>query len=103
MATPLFSQTIAEKKEGAVSTEDLTQEMQKFLLHVNEQLRSSQADLHKLYAQVSELFEQNAPPEAYQELLYKINFLRETIIDIETHWREIATQGGQIDSYALWH
>lgn len=103
-ATSAFSQTIAEKKAGATQgTEDLTQEMQKFLLHVNEELKVSQAELHRLYSQVNELFLQNAPPEAYRELLAKINAVRESVVALENNWREIATQGGQVDAYALWH
>lgn len=99
-----FAQTIAEKKAGATQgTEDLTQEMQKFLLHVNEELRASHAELHRLYSQVNELYQKHAPPEAYKELLDRINAVRENVIALENNWREIATQGGQVDSYALWH
>lgn len=98
------AQTIAEKKAGAMpGTEDLTQEMQKFLLHVNEELRTAQAELHRLYSQVNDLFEQNAPPDAYRELLHKINHVREHVVALENNWREMATQGGQVDAYALWH
>lgn len=104
VSTVVSAQTIAEKKAGVVQgAEEMTQEMQKFLLHVNEQLRMSQAELHKLYSEVNVLFNQNAPQDAYQELLERINRVRESVVSLENNWREIAIQGGQVDVYALWH
>lgn len=103
-AAPVLAQTIAEKKAGVMQgSEDLTQEMQKFLLHVNDELKMYHAELHRLYAQVNDLFQRNAPPDAYQDLLFRINSIRNDITALENNWREIATQGGQVDAYALWH
>lgn len=103
-ASAIEAQTIAEKKSGtSQGTEDMTQEMQQFLAHVNEDLRAAQAELHRLYQQVHVLFQENAPPEAYQDLLFQINTVRESAIALETSWREMATQGGRVDAYALWH
>lgn len=103
-SVPISAQTIAEKKAGVMQGgEDLTQEMQKFLLHVNDELKISQTELHRLYSQVNDLFQQNAPPEAYRDLLAQINSVREHIVALENNWREVATQGGQVDAYALWH
>lgn len=103
-AFAIEAQTIAEKKAGSSQgPEDMTQEMQQFLTHVNEELKTSQAELHRLYAQVHILFQQNAPPEAYRDLLYQINAVRDNVIALEISWREMATQGGRVDAYALWH
>lgn len=103
-ASAIEAQTIAEKKAGtSQGTEDMTQEMQQFLAHVNDDLRASQAELRRLYQQVHILFQQDAPPEAYQDLLFQINSVRENIIALEASWREMATQGGRVDTYALWH
>jgi general secretion pathway protein D len=98
------AQTIAEKKAGtSLGAEDMTQEMQQFLAHINEDLKASQAELHRLYAQVNVLFHENAPPYAYEELLFQINTVRENVLALETSWREMAIQGGRSDTYALWH
>lgn len=98
------AQTIAEKKAGTShGAEDMTQEMQQFLAHINEDLRASQAEMHRLYSQVNVLFKENAPPYAYEDLLFQVNTVRENIVALETSWREMATQGGRADTYALWH
>lgn len=97
------AQTIAEKKAGTVRGGDLNPEMQKFLVQVNKEIRDSHAELHRLYAKVHDLFDQNAPPSAYQELLAQINHVRENIQIIENSWREMASQGGPQEEYSLWH
>lgn len=100
----LHAQTIAEKKAGAVSSRsDLNQDMQKFLLQVNSELKESQKELHRLYAEVGELYRQKAPEETYKILLDRINQVKENIQNLENSWREMATQAGEQEEYALWH
>lgn len=99
----IFSQTIAEKKAGVNRGGDLNHEMQKFLIQVNKELRDSNLELQKLYSRVNDLFNQNAPPEAYRDLLIKINEIRENILILENSWREMATQTGNEEAYALWY
>lgn len=99
-----YSQTIAEKKAGAVrGGGDLNQEMQRFLIQVNKELREAQIELHKLYAQVNELFQHNANPETFQGLLNQINTIRDNILILENSWREMAIHSGQDEAYSLWH
>lgn len=72
-ATQGFAQTIVEKKAGFTDqSQDMNPEMHKFLLEVNRELRHSQEELAKLYAQVRDLYARGAEPEAYQHLLSRI-------------------------------
>ena len=48
------------------------------------------------------MYEQNAPQEAYQELLISVNQLRDQIEDLETNWREMSVSGLHFEEYALW-
>lgn len=103
-STPGDAQTISEKKAGiAPETQDMTAEMHRSLLEVNKELQEAHEQLRHLYGQVNELFLRNAPPDSYQHLLQSINAIREQIIFLETHWREVAVQGGHVETYALWH
>jgi len=98
------SQTISEKKSGfSEHTGDMTQEMHRYLLEVNRELRQAQDELKVLYAQVNELYAKQAYPEAYHQLLEKINEIRANITTLENSWRELSIQSGQIEPYGLWH
>ncbi|NGX42107.1 MAG: Type IV pilus biogenesis and competence protein PilQ [Chlamydiae bacterium] len=105
LGLPLHSQTIAEKKAGIVSgTSELTPEMQKFLAEMNKELRKRRTEIQRLQDKVVELYQQNAPPEAYQELLIQINDAKENVQILQENWREMATKPGVDDEeYALWH
>jgi general secretion pathway protein D len=103
---PHFSsaQTIAEKKSGIFEPgQEMTQEMRQKLVHLNQEIRKDKEELSLLYAQVDQLFQQHAPPEAYQELLAKINQTRADIEAQEINWREMSTTGFGAEEYALWH
>lgn len=105
--TPLVAQTIAEKKAGIgyqCATGDLSHEMQTFLMQVNQELQESEDELRQLYQKVNQLYQNNAPDQAYCDLLKKINDLKSHIQILENSWREIASNGqaGQ-EEYALWH
>ena len=104
-ALPAFSaQTIAEKKAGASEpNQEMTQEMKTRLLKVNRDLRNAEQELTQLYYKVGELYLQKAPAETYKELLEKINQVRERIVSIQNHWREISINGPHSEEYALWH
>lgn len=104
MQLPISSQTIEEKKARAVmGNEDLTPEMYRYLIDVNTDLRKDQEHLRTLYAQVAELYDNNAPESDYKKILNDINETRDRIFIIENSWREMAVQNGNTDAYALWH
>jgi general secretion pathway protein D len=97
------AQTIAEKKAGlGYAGSDLTEEMRRFLIQVNDQLDQSQKELHDLYTQTMALYQKNAPEEEYREILTKIQEEREKINLLESSWRQMITHN-QMEGYALWH
>lgn len=101
--TLAHAQTIAEKKAGlGYVGSDLSEEMQKFLLQVNDELERHQKEIRILYCEASSLYEQNAPEESYHFLLTNINLQKEKIDELEALWREKVTQT-QTEGYALWH
>jgi len=101
----LSAQTIAEKKAGISSgVSELSPEMQKFLVELNNELMDRQKQLNRLQEQVGDLFVQNAPEESYQQLLLQINDAKENIRILQESWREMVTKPGMKDEgYALWH
>lgn len=100
----LHGQTIAEKKAGAMPAgSDLVKDLQKVLVEVNKELIEDYAELQKLYGQVYILFSHNAPDSDYKELLDRINQVRAEIDMLQNNWREMATQSGAQEGYALWH
>jgi len=98
------AQTIAEKKAGVTQGhQDMNPELQTALLEVNRELKQAKLELQHYYNEVSELYQHNAQPADYQEILKRINSTRQKILDIQTHWREMAVQTGHYEAYALWH
>lgn len=99
------AQTIAEKKTSFTTGKsgDLSKEMHRFLIQINEELREQQDLLRHLFRQARELFQENAPEEDYGDLLTQINQVRENINLLETSWREMAADNNQEEGYALWH
>jgi len=96
--------SIAEKKAGILPfNQDMSPELQQLLMEINRDLANAQSSLEDLYRQVNSLYQENAPAEAYQDLLHKINLARQEIIALETHWREIAVADGNPETYALWN
>lgn len=100
----LFCQTIAEKKASLIeSGGDLSQETEKFLQQINLELNESRQTIRKLRDEAKQLYEENAPEEAYQPLLKKIREVQAYSASLQEGWREmIATQGKQ-EGYALWY
>ncbi|SCC90645.1 hypothetical protein SCG7086_BW_00010, partial [Chlamydiales bacterium SCGC AG-110-P3] len=68
---------------------------------VNEALRVKRSELQGLYETVFDLYEDDAPGVAYQDLLSPINRLRRDIQDIQSEWRNESLLQGD-DDYALW-
>lgn len=100
----LHSQTIAEKKASfGQSSNDLNQDMQKFLRDVNNELNEYQTQLHNLYDEVYSLYQNNACEDAYQELLNQINMIRKNIEDLQTGWQQLSADTAPAEGYALWH
>lgn len=99
------AQTIAEKKAGVVfGTGELTPEMQKFLVELNNEIVEKQAEISRLQGKVMELYLSEAPPSSYQQLLAQINEVKENLRILEDSWREMAIKSNaQRDAYALWH
>jgi general secretion pathway protein D len=100
----LNAQTIAEKKSGMVPAGgDLTKDMQQVLKELNKELLEDHTEIQKLYAQVLELFQENAPEDSYKLLLNQINDLKVEIETMEENWRDMAIHSGNLEPYALWH
>ena len=98
------AQTIAEKKAGVSQpNQDMTPEMQKYLVEVNRELRTTQDELHLLYEHVYELYDLHATSDSYHNLLIQINLLRERISTLQNGWREMTLQSAHVEEYALWH
>lgn len=100
----LLAQTIAEKKASfEQSTSDLNQDMQKFLREVNGELQDYHQQLEVLYAEVENLYVNNAPEEEYRCLLDQINEIRESMYTLEKGWQQLAADTAPAEGYALWH
>lgn len=100
----LLAQTIAEKKASfGQSSNDLNQDMQKYLKEVNVELKDYQNTLRYLYATANEMYENNAPNEAYHDLLKQINETRTNIEELEKGWQQLAAETSPTEDYALWH
>lgn len=105
LSSSLHTQTIAEKKLSFTTGKsgDLSKEMHRFLVQINEELREQQDLLRTLYRQVRELFQEGASEYEYADLLTRINQVRENITLLESSWREMAADNNQEEGYALWH
>ncbi|MGA8164103.1 MAG: type II secretion system protein GspD [Waddliaceae bacterium] len=103
--TPLFSQTIAEKKAGiGLGVSELSPEMQQFLAEINNELAARQEQLKLLQSRVMQLYQCGAPISCYQELLCHINEEKENMKILQESWREMVVQQGvEEEVYALWH
>jgi general secretion pathway protein D len=100
----LQAQTISEKKASFnSSSSDLTQDMQKYLRDVNDELKEYQTQLYALYADVQDLYDSDAPEEDYRDLLNQINEIRQSIEDLEKGWQQLAADTAPAEGYALWH
>lgn len=102
--TSLLAQTIAEKKASfKQNSNDLNQDMQKYLIDVNNELKEYQNQLRILFKEVEELYSSDSPEQDYSELLNQINDIRENIVELEKGWQQLSADTAATDGYALWH
>ena len=97
--TPVFAQSIAEKKQSFYAGElpsDLDAERLESLEFVNEALAEKKAELAKLFSSIGE--ETN-----HKKLLKAMKEIRAEISQIEEMWRQEAASSSMEDSHALWH
>lgn len=102
----LYSQTIAEKKQGLQRRgggADLDPQSQQLLEKVNQELSQKKIELNHLYSTVSLLHEQDASTEKFHELSLQISKKRTEIKQLEEQWQQTASQINQGEGYALWH
>jgi len=104
-AATLFGQTISEKKASLVSgaSGDLSREMQRFLIQVNNEMAEQKALLRELYEEARALYAAGASEEEYRDVLARINAVKDNIKILENSWRKMAAQNNQEEEYALWH
>lgn len=103
LMTSLHAQTIAEKKAGlSYVGSDLSEEMQKFLKQVNDELERDQQELRHLHSIVLTLYSRHATPSEYQALIERMKEIKAHMQGLETRWRDMAAQN-QLEGYALWH
>jgi general secretion pathway protein D len=103
-SSPLFSQSIAEKKANLKSSEsDLDRETEHFLLQINKETQEIHSRLQHLYDDVLQLYQEDAPPEQYRALLDEINEQKRYLTSLEQKWRELVTRGNRTEGYGLWH
>jgi len=104
LSQTLFSLTIAEKKRGlSRGITDLDPETEQTLLSVNRELSERRGELNALYAEVQQLHDIGASREEFEEILQKINVVRDEIQSIDFAWRETAMESSTGDLYALMH
>jgi len=102
----LTAQTIAEKKASlsqGTATKDLSPDMQKFLLQVNNELKEHRTILRELYAEAESLYNQEAGEETWKGLLEEITIAKGNVKVLEESWRKMAEEHNQQEDYALWH
>lgn len=101
----VWAQTIEEKKASLVSgtSGDLSKEMQRFLLQVNNELKEQYAFLKELYGDARILYRNCATDFNYQELLDQINQVKENIKILQESWQKMASENSHEEGYALWH
>lgn len=103
-STSLLAQTIAEKKASfGQSSNDLDQDMQKYLTSLNDEINDYHRQLYALYTEVQRLYDEEACDEAYQDLLEQINEVRNNIQELEVSWQQLSADTSPTDGYALWH
>lgn len=102
--SPLFSQTIAEKKEsfqrndGGMDPTTLEQ-----LREVNQLLDEKRLELARAFERARALYQSEAGLCAYEPLLRQIRVLKSEICEIQQMWKAEALSLVQNEEYALWH
>ncbi|MCB1114390.1 MAG: type II secretion system protein GspD [Chlamydiia bacterium] len=100
----LGGQTIAEKKASLSEIPgDLDKDSEKLLAEVNKDLQQDQDALKALYRKAWVLYQNGASEKEFEELLGKIQEVKENIELLQNNWREFSSQGDYQEPYALWH
>lgn len=103
-AHPVYSQTIAEKKESFLRyDQEIDPNTLEQLRAVNQQLEDKRWSLNQLYQQAITLYKADADPSSYKELLQTIRQLKGEIAEIQHMWRAETSSLIQNEEYALWH
>jgi general secretion pathway protein D len=101
---PLYSQTIAEKKESFLrSDQEMDPDTLEQLRDVNRQLEAKKFELERLYSQVIAFHQSGCSPDTYREYLETIRALKLEIREIQQMWRAESATLFQNEEYALWH
>lgn len=103
ITTPIFSQTIQEKKESFhKSVSGIDAKTEEELIEVNELLNEKRFYLKSLFNKVSELYFADAEEELYKRLLAEIQTVKSEIVDIEEMWRDRNGLSKPLENYSLW-
>lgn len=100
----LHAQTIAEKKESFLHTEnELDAQTLDQLRCVNQELEEKRFQLKQLYDLALSLYHSHADKKQYKPILEKIRILKGEIAEVQQMWRLESTNYLQHEEYALWH
>lgn len=102
LMTPLFSQTIEEKKAECIQVSEEQTELQ--LSHVNQKLSSLRAALTDKMAAAANLHASGAQDDDYKMLLRTVQSIKDEMIALQEKWRQTSTTLAKRDEegYALW-
>lgn len=101
----VYGVTIAEKKEGTLSSTDteLSPQMKELLQQTNERVNFAQHELQALYRDVEAMWRDCAPPEVFVPVLARINHMRNKLRQAQSRWQEAISSSEKGESYSLWH
>ena len=105
LVTPLFSQTIAEKKASSLHKESGGSSLSDSSLQkVNEELLALKKELKEKYSAVQKLNKEDSKEEEYLLLLQSVNGIKSSIVDVESRYRESVIKEAKRDEegYAFW-
>lgn len=102
LITPLFSQTIEEKKAECVHERKEQAELQ--LSHVNQKLSHLRETLTEKMDVASRLHAKDADDDEYRALLKSVQAIKEEMVSLQEKWRQSSTSLAKRDEegYALW-
>lgn len=104
LCSSLHGKTIAEKKASVTQQgTDLKPELKQILTDANSSFTQKHQQLHALYDQVMEMYEQKAPEGSYRHLLEQIKSLKAGMSLQQEAWRKGTREGVKTEGYALWH
>lgn len=100
----LAAQSISEKKALLRQYDsDFDLETSALLREVNQEIKENKDLLLDLHLEAQELFKYGASENLFEELLRKIQRVRQSIVDIQEEWRVNITEKGLDESYSTWN